>query len=485
MSSEYAISRWPSADEIQKKFEKLISQPIINLKKEAIERYLKYFDKNCAKSKQMTTEAKSYIPGSVQHNLSFNHPFPLVMTKAQDAFMWDLDGNKYIDFLAAGGPTILGSNYKPVRDKIIELLEDCGPVTGLFHEYELKLAKLVNRLFPSCEMLRMLGSGTEADMAAIRLARTYTGKKKIIKCGGAYHGWSDQLVYGLHVPGTGRLEAIGIPAECTKHTQEFPPNDIEKLEKLFEKNEKKGGTACVLLEPLGPESGTRPVKREFNKQVRELCDKYGALLIFDEVVTGFRVGLHGAQGYFGIKPDLTVFGKAITGTYPAAGGLGGRRDIMALLAAGVESGKQKCYVGGTLSANPLSCAAGYFSIIELEKTNAPIIAGKMGDRLCDGIQEIIDRYDLPYVTWNHGSIVHLETSGPMLMTVDHPNALDPKLGVLARKKAMEEFGMGLMAEGIISLAGSRFYTTMAHKPEIIDEAIQKFENVMKNSEAAK
>ncbi|MHA1793688.1 MAG: aspartate aminotransferase family protein [Promethearchaeota archaeon] len=482
MSEEYSISRWPNADEIQAKFDKLVSLPIVNLKKDAINNYLKYFDDRCKKSKEITAEAKNVIPGAVQHNLSFNHPFPLVMNKVDGAFMWDVDGNKYIDFLAAGGPTLLGSNYKPVRDKIIELINECGPVTGLFHEYELKLSKLVCKLFPSVEMLRMLGSGTEADMAAIRLARTFTGKQKIIKCGGAYHGWSDQLVYGLHVPGTGRLEAIGIPNGCSKNTQEFKPNDIESLEKLMKKNDAKGGTAAVLLEPLGPESGTRPVKREFNKQVRELCDQYGALLIFDEVVTGFRVGLSGAQGYFGIKPDLTVFGKAITGTYPAAGGLGGRREIMEYLAAGVESGKKKCYVGGTLSANPLSCAAGYLSILEIEKTKAHLKAGRAGDRLCDGIQEIIDRYDLPYVTWNHGSIVHLETSGPMLLNIMDPKAIPE---VLPRKHAMEEFGMGLMAEGIISIAGSRFYTTLAHTDEIIDDAISKFENVMKNSEAAK
>ncbi|MBD3188145.1 aminotransferase class III-fold pyridoxal phosphate-dependent enzyme [Candidatus Bathyarchaeota archaeon] len=482
--TEHAISRWPSVEDLTKKFDALISRPIVRLKKEAKAKYLEHFNTKCEKSKELTTEAKQYIPGSVQHNLSFNHPFPLVMKKADGAFLWDIDGNKYVDFLAAGGPTLLGSNYKPVREKIIDLINECGPVTGLFHEYELKLAKLVCKHFPSVEMLRMLGSGTEAAMAAIRLARTFTGNRRIIKVGGAYHGWSDQLVYGLHVPGTGRLEAIGIPAGCSKDTQEFNPNDIDKLRKLLEKNEGKKGTAGVLLEPLGPESGTRPVRRDFNEQVRELCDDFGALLIFDEVVTGFRVGMGGAQGFFDITPDITIFGKAITGTYPAAGGLGGRHEIMELLAAGVESGKQKCYVGGTLSANPISCAAGYFSILELEKTNAPVIAGKMGDRLCDGLKDINERYNLPYVAWNHGSIVHLETSGPMLMDVTHPKALDEKQGVLPRKEAMEEFGMGLMAEGIISIGASRFYTTLAHTKEIIDDAIQSFENVMKNSQAA-
>lgn len=205
---------------------------------------------------------------------------------------------------------------------------------------------------PSVEMFRMLGSGTESVMAAIRIARLATGKKNIIKAGGAHHGWSDQMVYGLHVPGTRHFEAHGIPRSCSRHTQEVFPNNIGKLESMLRRNKLRGGTAAVILEPVGPESGTRPVYKEYNKQVRELCDKHGALLIFDEVVTGFRLGLGGAQGYFDVKPDLTVFGKVIAGGYPAAGGVGGRKDLISCLAAGVESGKKRAYVGGTLAANP-------------------------------------------------------------------------------------------------------------------------------------
>ena len=247
-------------------------------------------------------------------------------------YLWDVDGNRYIDFLQAGGPTLLGNNYAPVRDKVIELLRECGPVTGLFHEYELKLAQLINRHMPAVEIFRMLGSGTEACMAAIRAARTFTGKSKIIKVGGAYHGWSDQLVYGLHIPGTGAMEAFGIPGGALRDTQEFYPDDLDPrtgLRALLEKNASRGGTAAVILEPVGPESGTRPIDRDFNRRARALCDEFGALLIFDEVVTGFRMGLGGAQGYFGVRPDLTVFGKCVAGGYPAAGGLGGRREVMA------------------------------------------------------------------------------------------------------------------------------------------------------------
>lgn len=475
----YAISKWHDTREILDKIDALVSQPIRGVKKEAMDAYLDYFNTKCSGSKKIVDEAKNYIPGGVQHNLAFNYPFPIVISKAEGPYMWDVDGNRYIDFLQAGGPTLLGSNYKPVQEKVIELIKECGPVTGLFNEYELKIAKLINKHMPSVEMFRMLGSGTEGVMAAIRIARLATGKKKIIKVGGAYHGWSDQMVYGLHVPGTRNFEAHGIPSSCSRHTQEVYPNKIEKLEAMMARNRLRGGTAAVILEPVGPESGTRPVFKEFNSQVRELCDRYGALLIFDEVVTGFRLGLGGAQGYFGVKPDLTVFGKIVAGGYPGAGGVGGRKDLIMLLAAGLEAGKKRAYVGGTLAASPLSAAAGYFAIQEIERTNAPEIAGRAGDRLTNGLKQLIDIYKLPYVAYNQGSICHLETSGAMFVRLTSLKAMKE---IKARKFMMEQMGAAYMAEGLITLAGSRMYTSLADTDDVIDDALNRFESVFKKIE---
>jgi glutamate-1-semialdehyde aminotransferase len=424
----------------------------------------------------MTDEAKKLIPGGVQHNLAFNYPFPIAIEKAEGAHLWDADGNGYIDFLQAGGPTILGSNYAPVREKVFEMLQTCGPVTGLFHEYELKLAEVVNRFMPAVEMFRMLGSGTEGVMAAIRAARAFTKKKYIIKVGGAYHGWSDQMVYGLHIPGTGRLEATGIPRGANAATGEFFPNSLGALKRHLIINRLRGGTAAVIVEPLGPESGTRPVPFDFNQKVRELCDEFGALLIFDEVVTGFRLGLGGAQGYFGVKPDLTVFGKCISGGYPMAGGVGGRADVIKTFAAGIGGTGERAYIGGTLSANPLSCVAGYTSLLEMERTNAPVIAGQAGDRLTKGLQGIIEKYDLPFVAYNQGSIVHLETSGVMLLDFRNPLRLAKELK--PRKHMMEEMGAAYMSQGLITLAGSRMYTSMADTDEVIDNALNKFDTVL-------
>lgn len=476
----YAITEYPDARAIYDQLDELMKLPPIGIKREAMEGYLSYFEERCPKSKAAITEAKQYIPGGVQHNLAFNYPFPIVIEKAEGAYLEDIDGNRYLDFLQAGGPTILGSNPPAVRAQVIDLLNHCGPVTGLFHEFELKLAKEIHNHLPSIEMFRMLGSGTEAVMAALRVARLATGKKKIIKIGGAYHGWSDQMVYSLKIPGTRRFEAHGIPRACVKHTCEAKPNDLNSLERVLWRNRAFGGTAAVIVEPVGPESGTRPVDFTYNEGVRRLCDRYGALLIFDEVVTAFRIGLGGAQGYFGVTPDLTVFGKIVAGGYPSAGGLGGRRDLISCLAAGLESGKKRAYCGGTLAANPLSAAAGYFTIKEIERTDACVKAGRAGDRLTRGLQGLIRQYDLPYVAYNQGAICHLETAAAMFIRLNLLKIRQVIKEIKTRKFMMEEFGAAFMAEGIVTLAGSRLYTSAADTDEIIDDALRRFERVFQN-----
>lgn len=484
----YGVTRWASAKEINQSLAELTSQPIYSVSEEAYKDICdNYYNVQCAGSKKITAEAKKYIPGGVQHNLAFNKPFPMCMTKAKGAYLYDIDGNKYIDFLQAGGPTILGSNYPAVQEEAIKLIKDCGPVTGLFHEAEMLIAKEINKCMPNVEKFRMLGSGTESVMGAIRVARCYTKKKRIIKIGGAYHGWSDQMVYGLKVPGTRQfLESFGIPNVIFSVVDEVRPNDLDMLEDYLKYNAAcRGGTAAVIVEPVGPESGTRPVDFDYNAGVRALCDKYGALFIFDEVVTGFRVGIGGAQGLFNVKPDLTIFGKIVAGGYPAAGGIGGRADVVDLLAAGVAGGAKKAYVGGTLAANPLSAMAGYVAIKEIQKTNACVKAGLAGNRLTDGLVDLIAKHDLPYVAYNQGSIVHLECTGAMSYDFSSKcilnllKVLKKQDSIMVRKEAMEHMGAAYMSHGIVTLAGSRLYTSMADTDEIIDEALNRFDEVFK------
>ncbi len=483
------ISRWDDPAEINARLRALTGQPIWEVTDDYYNNVvLKYYDEKCKASRAVYEESKNYIPGGVQHNLAFNKPFPMCMARAEGAYLYDKDGNRYIDFLQAGGPTILGSNYPAVREKVVELLNECGPVTGLLHESELMIAREINRHMPNVEMFRMLGSGTEAVMASLRIARIATGKKHVIKIGGAYHGWSDQMVYGLKIPGSrALLESHGIPGGAFELTDEVRPNDLEMLEAMLKRNKLTGGTAAVIVEPVGPESGTRPVAKDYNAGVRSLCDRYGALFIFDEVVTGFRVALGGAQSYFGVVPDLTVFGKIVAGGYPAAGGVGGKREYAQLMAAGLATGKHRAYVGGTLAANPLSCLAGYTTIREIERTNACEVAGKMGDRLCDGLKALLDKYGLPFVAYNQGSIVHLECTGAMSFDFSSMNFAKSALGLLKHKKmmytrkdSMERMGAAYMANGIVTLAGSRLYTSLADTPEVIDDALNRFEEVFRH-----
>ena len=487
MDTRFAITEYHDAQEVTKQLDNLIKQPIYTIKPDVLKKYEEeYFDKKCAKSKEMIEEAKQVIPGGVQHNLAFNYPFPLVFTKADGMMLYDIDGNEYFDFLQAGGPTVLGSNPKEVREQVIDLLNTCGPSTGLFHEFEYKLAKKISDSVETVDMFRMLGSGTEACMAAVRVARLATKKKNIVKMGGAYHGWSDQLGYSIRVPGSKFTQAHGVPLYLFKHTQEFFPNDLDSLERVLKLNQFRGGTAAVFMEPIGPESGTRPLDFDFNKGVERLCRKYGALLVFDEVVTGFRIGMAGAQGYYGVSPDLTIFGKVIAGGYPGAGGIGGKREYMKYLGAGLDSNGEKvkkAFMGGTMAATPLSCVAGYYTLEEIDKQNACQVAGQMGDRLTKGLQELIKKYNLPFVAFNQGSVCHIDTVGTMHYSINwaKPWTIPSVLSATSERKAeMQHMGAAYMAEGLVTLAGSRLYTSAAYTPELIDEALRRFDRVFEN-----
>ena len=489
MAGTTSLSRYVDAADINKKLDELIRQPVYSISKDALSRYeSEYFDRKCTKSKAMIEEAKAIIPGGVQHNLAFNYPFPLVFTCAKGNTLTDIDGNEYYDFLQAGGPTVLGSNPDTVREKVFDLLEKCGPTTGLFHEYEYKLGALIAKNISSVDMFRMYTSGTEACMVASRVARMATGKKNIVKMGGAYHGWSDMLAYGIRIPGTRGLQSPGIPSFCFKHTQEFFPGNLNSLEHVLRLNRLSGGTAGVFMEPIGPESGSWPISIEFAQGVQALCKKYGALLIFDEVVTCFRMGMGGAQGYMGISPDLTVFGKVIAGGYPGAGGLGGRKEYMKFLGAGLDGGGKKAFSGGTLAANPLSCAAGYYTLLEIERTDACRKANDIGDMLTDGWKILIKEYNLPFVAFNVGSICHLDTLGTMHYSINWKKPWTiPKVlrETSVRKREMEHMGAAYMAEGLVTLAGNRLYTNATYTQSDIKNVLESFARIFRNIEVKK
>ena len=343
------------------------------------------------KSYDFWERAKGSIPGGVEHNLSLEKPFPLTMDRAKGYKMWDIDGNEYVDYLMCGAPIILGHHYDPLDDLIIDLIREKGPCTGCTSEYEVLAAEEIRKLMPAVEMVRFLQSGTEACMAALRVARVFTRKAKVIKIGGSYHGWSDQLVYSLHIPGTGPLEAAGIPLECFANTIDVPPNDFDAARKAFEGAKDQGGVAAVIVEPVGGESGTHPVHPEWNRHLRQLCDEFGSLLIFDEVVTGFRIAWGGAQERYGVLPDLATYGKAMAGGFPMAAFVG-RADVMRFLDSRRTEPGKKVWAGGTLNGNPIGAAAGIASLNVLSRPGTYEHVHELGGRLRQGITEIGARH---------------------------------------------------------------------------------------------
>ncbi|MHA1311384.1 MAG: aspartate aminotransferase family protein [Candidatus Helarchaeota archaeon] len=464
-------------EEIIKRLRGIIESPIRRIAPEYISKIEKDYDNKRKKSKAMFEEAKKVIPGGLEHNLSLRWPFPITMDKAEGCYLWDIDNNKYIDYLMMGAPIILGHNYPVIRDAIIELIREKGPAHGVTSEWEVKTIKEIQKHMPWIEKFRFHQSGTEAVMSAIRVARTYTEKLKIIKIGGSYHGWSSEMVYGMHIPGTKSLEAHGIPKDYQKHVIEAPPNNEKKMRRIFQKAEEKGGgVAAVIVEPLGGESGTHPVKPGWNKFLREICDEYNSLLIFDEVVTGFRLSMGGAAEYFGVRPDLTTFGKIIGHGYPSCGGVGGKSEIMDVLAGGIEGIKKKAYTGGTLAANPITAMAAYYAIKEIARTNAVEVAGRAGDKITKGINELFEKFELPFVAWNYKSILHIETGAPLALKMTDNDFLNQ---LNERKKVMDEFGAALVTQGVHILAGSRGYTCIAHTDDVIDETLKAYETVLK------
>ena len=457
--------------EIVERKEAILSRQAQPIPEDILARERELFIKRNRRSLEIFEEAQDLIPGGVEHNLSQNKPFPLAMERAKGWRVWDVDGNEYVDYLMCGAPIILGHGFEPLDEKIIGIIREKGPATGLTSEYELLAAREIISHMPGVEMVRFLQSGTEADMAAIRMARAFTGRQKIIKISGSYHGWSDQMVYSLHVPGTASLNSRGIPNEFYTHLLDVPPNDFDALEKAFEDN--RDDVAGILVEPIGGESGVHPVHPDWNHRIRQLCDHYGALLIFDEVVTGFRLDMGGAQKYFGIKPDLTVMGKIIAHGYPSAGAVGGRKDVMSVCHGGLG---EKIYIGGTLAANPISTAACYYALKYMVEYDAVRKAREYADRLTKALNDLFaTREDLGFFVYNFGPIMHYVTTSFFSVDLTSPDAF---IQIMTRKQIADDYQVVTMAHGLCTLAGTRMYSCMQHDDEALNRTLDIWEYVL-------
>lgn len=356
--------------------------------------------KTFEKSSAAFNRAKPLMPGGVNSPVrafkSVNMD-PVFMERGKGANIYDIDGNEYIDYVLSWGPLILGHADDQVVEKLKETTEK-GTSFGAPSELETKLAELVIERVPSIEVVRMVNSGTEATMSALRLARGYTGRNKILKFEGCYHGHGDSLLIkaGSGVATLGLPDSPGVPETVAQNTLTVPYNDLESVRYAFEQF--GDDLAGVIVEPVAGNMGVVPPEPGFLEELRRLTEENGTLLIFDEVMTGFRVGYHCAQGAFGITPDLTCLGKVIGGGLPV-GAYGGKREIMEQIA---PSGP--IYQAGTLSGNPLAMTAGYETLVQLTEADYEYF-DRLGDRLAEGLSAVAKEYDIPHYTSRAGSMV--------------------------------------------------------------------------------
>lgn len=349
-----------------------------------------------SKSESLFLQAQALIPGGVNSPVrafSGVGGVPLFIERADGAFLFDADGKAYIDYVGSWGPMVLGHNNVEIRNAVIEAAQR-GLSFGAPTEMEVKMAELVTNLVPSMDMVRMVNSGTEATMSAIRLARGFTHRDKIIKFEGCYHGHADCLLVkaGSGALTLGQPNSPGVPADFAKHTLTCTYNDLDSVRTVFEQYPQD--VACIIVEPVAGNMNCVPPLPEFLPGLRALCDEFGALLIIDEVMTGFRVALGGAQEYYNVRPDLTCLGKIIGGGMPV-GAFGGRREVMDALAP-----TGPVYQAGTLSGNPIAMAAGIACLTQVAQPGVHQTLTELTTRLADGLLDAAQRENIPFVV-NH------------------------------------------------------------------------------------
>ncbi|MEC8267172.1 MAG: glutamate-1-semialdehyde 2,1-aminomutase [Pseudomonadota bacterium] len=352
------------------------------------------------KSEALFERAQTRIPGGVNSPVRAFKAVggtPRFMERSDGAYIFDADGNKYIDYVLSWGPMIMGHNHPRVRDAVVQTAQD-GLSFGCPTEIEIELAERLCDLVPSLEQVRMTSSGTEATMSAIRLARGATGRDKIIKFEGCYHGHSDSL---LIKAGSGALtfgvpSSPGVPDVLAQHTVTLPFNDLDALKEAFDQLGDE--IACVITEPVTGNMNCILPEPGYLEGMRELCTEHGAILIFDEVMTGFRFGTHCAQGHLGIDPDLTCLGKVIGGGMPV-GAFGGKKEIMAHI-----SPLGPVYQAGTLSGNPVAMASGLATLDIISQPNFYDDLFRHTTELCEGMQQVADEASIPFTTNHMGSM---------------------------------------------------------------------------------
>ena len=422
------------------------------------------------KSQELFKRAVNRIPGGVNSPVRAYGAIgetPRFIQGAVGSSIFDVDGQKYLDYICSWGPMILGHNHPVIRDAVVRACEN-GLSFGCATEREVEMAEFICERIPHVEMIRMVNSGTEAVMSAIRVARGFTGKSKIIKFAGCYHGHSDALLVsaGSGVMTSGVPDSAGVPKGCTQDTMIAVYNDLESVKQLLE--ESNDEVAAVLVEPVGANMGVVPPKDGFLEGLRTLCDEHKALMIFDEVITGFRLKFGGAAEYFGVTPDLVTYGKIIGAGMPV-GAYGGRKEIMEMV-----SPAGPVYQAGTLSGNPVAMAAGLAQLKLLwEDQDVYTRIYRKGEYLFEGIQKILKENEVPY------QVNYTASLGCIFFTSE--KVTDYTSAKTADTKAFAEYFKYMLNHGV-HLAPSQFeamFLSDAHTQEELDLTLELVEQYFK------
>lgn len=414
-------------------------------------------------STALFNRAQQVIPGGVNSPVRAFKGVggtPVFIQKATGAYITDTDGKQYIDYVGSWGPMVLGHNHPAIIDAVLKAVPN-GLSFGAPTEGEITLAELVCKLIPSIELVRMVSSGTEATMSAIRLARGYTKRDKIIKFEGCYHGHSDSLLVkaGSGALTLGQPSGPGVPADFAKHTLTCTYNDLDSVKQAFEQYPDE--IACLIVEPVAGNMNCIPPKDGFLQGLRDLCTQYGTVFIIDEVMTGFRVALGGAQSYYGVTPDLTCLGKIIGGGMPV-GAFGGKREIMEYIAP-----TGPVYQAGTLSGNPIAMAAGLACLTELSKTGNEEKLAAQTKKLADGFKTLADKHAVPLCVQYVGGMFGLFFTEQQEVTNFQQ--------VMQCDAAKFNTFFHLMLEQGVYLAPSAFeagFMSLAHSDEDIDRTLK-------------
>ncbi|MBI4320626.1 MAG: aspartate aminotransferase family protein [Chloroflexi bacterium] len=432
-------------------------------------------------SARLFKQALNLFPSGVTHDVRAGLPVPLYITRASGSRKWDVDGNEYVDYWMGHGALLLGHSHPHVVQAVCEQMAK-GTHYGACHELELAWAGLVQRLIPSAERIRFVASGTEAVLMATRLACGYTGKRRILKFHGHFHGWQDYFTVGV-IPPYDVPISVGVQPDVAASVISLPANDIALVERVLGQD---GDVAAVILEPTGASYGKVPLREGFLRDLREVTARLGVLLIFDEVVTAFRISPGGAQSLYGVLPDITTLAKVLAGGLPG-GAVVGRKDIMELLAFSFDGQRNRfgrIAHPGTFNANPVSAAAGVAALGIVAEGDVHHHVDRIGTILKAALNDAIARLGLPGAcVYGEGSVLHfLLGSGcqrspacDFVACNYDPDRL--KMGIAS--KAKRPFAFAMQRHGVDLMGGHAAFISAAHSEADVDHTVQAFETTLR------